>query len=573
MASVGGLMILLSADWRDDAISPGPLARQHAQLLNDGSDSRCAACHAAAERSAAGWAASLVAGHGRRPDQSERCMECHERSISIEFARSAHNLPAVALERVTESGKQPGLSRRDEPAGSRNIEQLACVACHREHRGGEADLTAMNDDACQSCHRRRYQAFDADHPDFETWPYQRRTRIAFNHASHRAKHFVKKKQAFDCLSCHVDDATGEVQLLASYDAACAACHDEKIAESVASGVPMLLLPTLDAEALRAAGHEIGAWPVAASGDFDGRLPPMMKLLLAGDPLAARAMEMLGADFEFLDVDPDDPKQLEACAALARSIKKLLAEIGNEGAAAAPKRLEAALGLPVPDAELKALFAGFDQGTLQGALGDWLPDTRPGRPSSPGNFTGRRSGIERPIGYAAAGTWIRDEATLAIRYRAAAHADPVLTAWLEVLAAAPQLTKRPLALAMFRELSKPTAAGLCASCHSVEQSPRGGLTINWRAYDRAQEPRGFTKFSHGPHVVLPRLADCTACHAIDDAKSSDRLYEDWSPDSFVSEFAPLSKQRCVECHTARAAGDACQMCHNYHVEAVESWRLR
>jgi hypothetical protein len=46
----------------------------------------------------------------------------------------------------------------------------------------------------------------------------------------------------------------------------------------------------------------------------------------------------------------------------------------------------------------------------------------------------------------------------------------------------------------------------------------------------------------------------------------------NPQQFVSEFKPLSKQQCAECHTKTAAGDACQSCHNYHVETVEAWRL-
>jgi hypothetical protein len=61
--------------------------------------------------------------------------------------------------------------------------------CHREHQGAEFDLTAMNDSGCQTCHQQRYESFAADHPDFGAWPYERRTRIAFNHSSHQAKHF------------------------------------------------------------------------------------------------------------------------------------------------------------------------------------------------------------------------------------------------------------------------------------------------------------------------------------------------------------------------------------------------
>jgi len=61
---------------------------------------------------------------------------------------------------------------------------------------------------------------------------------------------------------------------------------------------MLALPTLDVDILKKTGHDIGAWPKGATGDFDGRLPPPMKLLLAGDPAAKKAIEKIGAGFEF-----------------------------------------------------------------------------------------------------------------------------------------------------------------------------------------------------------------------------------------------------------------------------------
>jgi predicted CXXCH cytochrome family protein len=578
LLAVGGLSILLSADWRDAAISPGPLARQHAQLLESGrGESNCAACHAAAERGTFGWTASLVAGHGGRPGQSDRCLECHDKTISREFALSAHNLPPEALEEITRSGEPPGLSRRDQPAGSRRVEELACATCHREHQGAEFDLKEMNNAACQSCHQRRYESFGTDHPDFGAWPYERRTRIAFDHASHRSKHFAEKKQAFDCRSCHLDDSTGQVQLLASYEAACAGCHDEKIATSVANGVPMFTLPTLDIDALKAAGHEIDSWPEEASGDFDGRLPPVMKLLLAADPSAARAMATLGEDFEFLDVDPDDPEQLEACAELAKAIRVLMVELSHRGPLALRERLAATLDRNVSGAELPAITAGLAVDIPRSALRAWFPEEDGVADDGPATLAldppHAAAKPKRALAFDPAGTWKYDDTRLAIRYRPAAHADPVLTGWLELLAATPNLTQQPLALAMFKELSKPTAPGLCTSCHSVENTTEKQLTINWRAYDRVNKPRGFTKFSHGPHLVLPQLAGCTHCHTIDESNNAAASYTDWESHSFVSEFAPLSKQQCVECHTEKAAGNRCQQCHNYHVEAVESWRLK
>ena len=491
-----------------------------------------------------------------------------------------HNLPAEELERITATRGTPSESPFATlvSATFAPTDQLACSACHREHHGPEFDLTAIDNAACQGCHQQRYKSFAADHPDFGNWPYQRRSRIEFNHASHASKHFAERKQAFDCRSCHVEDATHTVQLTASYDAACASCHDERIATSVAQGVPIFIVPTLDVDALAAAGHDIGPWPQKATDDFDGRLPPPMKLLLAADAGAAEAMQTLGEDFEFLDVDPDDPQQLAACAVLATAIKRLFADLAESRDTALRDRLPSVFGPTTSDAEIHALAAGLSADTLRGANG-WIH----GHAQS----DGASAGIQRPgsniksnatsatvrtpepkllnpePSFAPGGAWFLDEKTLSIRYRPAAHADPVLTSWLELVASVHDLAQKPLLLATFKELSQPTAAGLCASCHSIEQIGTGRLTVNWQAYDGTPATRSFTKFAHGPHLVLPQLTDCTTCHVID--SKSTTSYAGWEASRFSSQFHPISKQTCTECHTARAAGDNCQKCHNYHVE--------
>src|SRR4029079_14691802 len=116
----------------------------------------------------------------------------------------------------------------------------------------------------------------------------------------------------------------------------------------------------------------------------------------------------------------------------------------------------------------------------------------------------------------------------------------LTAWLSVLAGTSDIEKRPIAFAVLKELAKPTGLGLCISCHSVDQTAPAHLAINWRAADRSAMPRAFTKFSHGPHVLLLQLTDCTACHAINEKANTSKSYADWKPGKFVSEFRPMTK---------------------------------
>jgi hypothetical protein len=570
LAAAGALFILLSANSRDRVISPGPLAQQHAQLLeNNISDPNCAACHAAVDRNVAGWTASLALGHGDQCDQSQKCMECHDQTISKKLSLTAHNLPTEELRKLT-IGPHTG-----DPAN----DVLACAICHREHHGAQFDLTAISDAACQSCHQRVYQSFSTDHPDFGRWPYERRTRIAFNHASHRAKHFAEKKQTFDCKSCHVEDATRGEQLLVSYEGACASCHDEKIATSVAKGIPILMLPTLDVEALKEAGHDIGAWPDEATGDFDGRLPPTMKLLLAADPQAAKAIATLGNDFDFFDVDPADPEQLEATATLANAIKKLFFELASGGPATVETRLQNVLGRELTKSDLGNLLVGMPADLVGSAAETWLGEsaalsaTAANDEKAVGTKTDPKAVLQRPFAFDQSGHWVQDDPTLSIQYTPTAHVDPVLTTWLELLASTPHMEQRPLALAMFKELTNATSPGLCASCHTAEQASDGSFTVNWRAYDGTAKPRTFTRFSHGPHLLLPQLSDCGSCHAINDAASPAASTNQYDPHAFVSDFMPLTKQHCAQCHTAKAAGESCQKCHNYHVEEIEPWRLQ
>lgn len=567
LLAIGGIFITLSADWRDRAIRPGPLARQHAQILENRETgaSACGACHSAAAQNIAGWALSVVTFPSGHPTQSQLCMNCHSKSIAKDFALAAHNLAPELLEQITGESPNPSASARN-PNAQR---QLACSACHREHHGATVDLTAIDNDACQSCHQQHYQSLAASHPDFGNWPYKRRTPIAFNHATHQGKHFTEKKQTFDCQTCHAVGAAGNVEQTASYEKSCAACHDEKIATSVGPGVSMFAIPTLDVAAIRKAGRDIGSWPAAATGDFDGKLPPTMKLLLAADPAAAQAIAKLGVNFEFQDVAPDNIEQVAASAEIGKAIKGLMTDLGALGPTAIRERLSTVLGRKVSDAEAAGLAAGLSSDTLSGAA-TWLSGQSKPNAVSPGAALTTITASANS--YGPSGSWSSDTATLSVRYRPAVHADPVLGSWLAVLANTPNLESRPLAAATFKELTRPTAPGLCASCHSVEQHSTNTLAINWRATDHTTEPRGFTKFAHGPHLVLPQLANCTACHAIDAAANTATSYATTNPQQFASEFKPITKQFCSQCHTPTAAGDRCQMCHNYHVQTAESWRL-
>jgi hypothetical protein len=404
----------------------------------------------------------------------------------------------------------------------------------------------MTDAACQACHRERYHSFADGHPDFGAWPYERRTRIAFDHLSHQRKHHPAAQKEFACSSCHAADATGAWQLTRSYAESCAACHDKPLALSMAGGVPLVALPTLDLAALQAAGQPVDSWPEAADGDFDGALPASAKLLLAADPAAAAALRTLEPTFDFFDVDPEDPDELMATAAIARALKALIDDLAARRTAAIGERLAKVLGRELDAAEIAALNAGL--GAEATAYRDaWFAAPPPANSSIPP---------------AASGAWGRDETTLSLRYQPTGHADPWLRAWLDVLAEAATGPQAAVAEPLLPAALKPTAPGQCGSCHSVERDAGGRLAIQWQPFDPRLEPRGLTHFSHASHVLQSQLQDCTACHAVANTATAAGYATD-NPRQFVAGFAPMTKSTCMACHAAGAARDNCTTCHRYH----------
>ena len=279
-------------------------------MLNEHGTDRCAACHPAGNQSFTQWVktAFTKSSGGESKCQSDLCMECHKNTISTEFALKPHNVDPAKLNEITRSFQKVNFRNSAVLSGASGKNELACSACHREHHG-EASLTDLTDQQCQSCHTENYHSFETDHPEFTTWPQLRRSRIAFDHSSHAMKHYPGLKTSFDCSQCHIDDSSQNVKLLAPYEETCAHCHDQKIRDNGSAGLALFALPMLDLEALRNADLDVGEWPEYASGEFDGNLPPAMKVLLIADEQAETALNYFGDDFDFSDVDPDDSVQL------------------------------------------------------------------------------------------------------------------------------------------------------------------------------------------------------------------------------------------------------------------------
>ena len=563
LATLGGLLLLLSSAWRNNAIAPGELTVQHAQLLHrSDSPNQCANCHAAGDQTFGQWLQHATNADLAQPSQTELCLECHQNKIAKDKATWAHNIdPQVLL-----ASSDQTAHRRLDPT-----QELACSTCHREHHGATHDLTLMSDNACQACHQKQYDSFATDHPEFDNWPTRRRTQIAFDHGAHQAKHFVKEKQDFACTMCHEQDHDGAFQKTLDYETTCAKCHDSKIEASWDAGIAMFSLPMIEVETLLAAGHNIGQWPEQAAEEFDGPLPPITKLLLIADDRAAAALETLSADFDFFDVDPDDPAQLKAAGEIVWATKQLLYEVSVQGQAALRTRLEKVLDRKLSQQEFSALTARLSPENLAVMTDRWLShlpaemQNRAGEVLPSNNADLPEQNREAARARVAAGGWLHDETTLSIRYRPTGHADPWVTAWIDIMAEATAGPHAKIAQPLLQQLMLPTAPGLCGSCHSVDRQEKSGRSVVlWFAKQPTDQPTAFTSFSHAPHITQAELANCQACHQINPLANVMASYSSEKPTEYESGFQPLTKNNCAQCHKPAAAGDSCMQCHKYHV---------
>ncbi|MFN3190626.1 MAG: hypothetical protein ACE361_08895 [Aureliella sp.] len=199
-----------------------------------------------------------------------------------------------------------------------------------------------------------------------------------------------------------------------------------------------------------------------------------------------------------------------------------------------------------------------------------------------------------------GGWYLDRDVLTLNYMPTGHADPILEAWTEYIAmletanATTALGEQPW-LHPNQELGA-IVPGSCTECHLVGSATSDQVDVTqWRAQQRPNSVRLFTKFDHTPHLSIPTVNDCKYCHRINgleealdgkiDSESisklktlmastaEERLTEEQSRYVHMltrvqqcthDEFSPMQRADCIACHRPGAANDGCTQCHNYHV---------
>lgn len=389
-------------------LMPGPLSSAH------GAIEACSACHTSSGSGNFSWVRGLVAGD--RLADSKACVSCHKMP---ETAFDSHGAAAEILRRSTlrltkAAAQTPApISARAQhsafPAGKAVKGGLACATCHQEHQGAGFDLKKISNEKCQSCHVVKFDSFDGHHPEFENFPFRRRTRVVFDHTGHFGKHFPEtatktptKAIPTACSSCHSSEKDRRVMAVAPFEQTCSGCHLDQITGkeriSGPKGVAFLSLPGLDLETLRKKKIKIGEWPDAS----EAALTPFMKVLIARTKTGRDILKKV-AGLNLQELGRANNEQIKAVGDLVWEIKGLYYALIKGQASDVLAELEIGgvkLGVDV----IAELTASFPRDVVVGAQLQWLPNLgieMAGRPDAGEQRSGKvnlnQASIDEPAG--------------------------------------------------------------------------------------------------------------------------------------------------------------------------------
>lgn len=725
VATIGFLAIILGASG-SDLVVPGPMTAAHTTVAT------CSSCHTSFRPGPFGWVHSVFAA-AQPVEDSGKCAACH---VVDENALRPHGLPEARISeiaaRVMEANKghQQPINTQIRtvlfPVSTKAQNSTPCASCHVEHQGEKFDLTAMSNDRCQACHSVQFSKFSADHPEFSGYPFDRRTRINFDHNSHFSRHFPEQAEKNDpalkppqtCTNCHQLEGRGELMATKQFANTCASCHTGQITgEQRATGplgISFLSLPGLDIETLQEKNIGIGEWPE----DSEAELTPIMSVLLAAEPGRLEDVKIV-RELDLLDLSDATPTQLAAVERVIWSIKSLVFELSISDRKKLQQRFATATGKRPDDILISRLVATMPRDTVLGVRRDWLPNLRQeladraagktvaipgGKPpakqaaaaakpalgpakqddiladdkqdilapakndqseilgdnkddilsdkkdtsdilsdskddilagskddilseSTPGakdDILGAKDDIlsgskddilsgskdeilsgpkdeilagpkddilsgddkaappksapRSPVAtalleepeideeaFVGLGGWYRQG--YQVLYRPTGHADRFFRAWLDYSVSLFGGPGESVVSPVFDAFTSKDAQGQCTKCHSVDIEPGGHRLMKWRPRRVDLHQGGFTRFNHAPHFSAVGERGCTTCHEVDEKADYQSTFKGFDRAKFNSNFSPIKRAVCAECHTESAAGETCLSCHNYHVDEV------
>jgi hypothetical protein len=601
-AATGIAFIMIAGPGSSRLISPGPLISAHRQVVD-----RCEDCHAIGTGKLSDWVHTALDSQSGK-QQSALCLECHgELGVN---ALHRHGQSLSDLQALTEHHTARASDNRSlEVVVARTIfgspatshAELACATCHREHHGA-IDLTSLTNHQCQVCHTGDFHSFGKGHPELANYPYDRRTRIYFDHQTHFGSHFSVSQHA--CSDCHMADVANRYMLVKGFEETCAKCHARQIEDDSLPGLLVAAVPAIDVESLRAAGTDVGQWPSIYPKHVEARstLAPLYALIAPlQDDLQGAQTKLKGIDLA--DLSDATPAQRQLVAALIWAFKESLVDVLEGGRAGMEEDLATRQQGRLSDKQLKELVDAIPLEGLASMQREWLPnvvqevaarraeikipDSDDAEPDSVADKISDVAASDRRKSRLLNSGWFLHSPSMSLRYRATRHADPFLKTLLDLSVSAKseagnvttgEAAVDPFAVQLnelYDSLASPFANGRCTKCHSVDVGASGDAHLNWLTYNPPLAQHAFTHFNHAPHLTRHTNEACSKCHKFSPDGDQENtilrrqfVTEDWQPRTFAhnfnSDFAQMSKSTCAKCHTRQSARDRCTTCHNYHV---------
>lgn len=377
---IGLLVLTITYVGDTKFLMPGPITTAHSSI------GKCGDCHSNVAGGKFGWLHALVAS--ARPDEdSAACLTCHKMGSA---ALNPHGLGLTSLEVSTErlqavaaSSPVPTSARVRNtvfPVKGAFADGVFCATCHKEHKGETFDLKAMANARCHSCHTVQFNSFQKDHPNFENYPFRRRTRINFDHGSHFGEHFPKtrakdpqsKSTPGACADCHTSGPEKRHMGVKGFAQICASCHLDQIigAERATGpkGIALLTLPGLDVATLEEKKAAIGQWPQLSEAE----ITPMMKLLIGWDEDGRRLLEKVGK-LDLLDLSEASDEDIATVEKFVWRVKDLIHALSTAKTSDVMKRLGSATGARLDPSLIAKLTAAMPRDVLMSAQREWLPD--------------------------------------------------------------------------------------------------------------------------------------------------------------------------------------------------------
>ena len=359
-------------------LMPGPLASAHGAIEN------CSACHTKSGSGKLSWIHGLAAGDPLA--DSKACLTCHKMP---DTAFNAHSASAEVLKQSTKrltkiatATPAPQWARTQSiafPTHDVVARGLNCATCHQEHQGVNFNLSKISNEKCGSCHVVKFDSFDGHHPKFENYPFKRRTRIIYDHASHFGKHFPEVAKKYParhipdtCSDCHNSREDKRVMAVAPFEQTCTACHlDQIIGKERASGpkgIAFLTLPGLDLRTLKEKNALIGEWPDASEAE----LTPFMKVMISRDE-QGRALIKTVDSLNLQDLTDASDDQIKAVTNLVWEIKGLFYALISGKASDVLADLNIGSGAKLSANLVADLTANIPRDVVISAQQQWLPN--------------------------------------------------------------------------------------------------------------------------------------------------------------------------------------------------------